>query len=156
MDINFEFVSNEDGKNGLSKGLRGVGFDNITLKEFTFTQDAVYENTVTGLDADQLETITVAEHDFSQGIYKIDIESIFDNTDPSTNWYQDEEISEANNLASVIFTVQSVNLSLLASNQLACWDDALLACVYPMDDVLKHEWAITARNGFWKPPMIST
>lgn len=147
VDINFEFVSNEDGKNGLSKGLRGVGFDNITLKEFTFTQDAVYENTVTGLDADQLETITVAEHDFSQGIYKIDIESIFDNTDPSTNWYQDEEISEANNLASVIFTVQSVNLSLLASNQLACWDDAPLACVYPIDDVLKHEWAITARNG---------
>ena len=93
----------------------------------------------------------------SQGIYKIDIESIFDNTDPSTNWYQDEEISMANNLASVIFTVQSVNLSLLASNQLACWDDAPLACVYPMDDVLKHEWAITARNmGFWKPPMIST
>ena len=35
VDINFEFVSNEDGKNGLIKGLRGVGFDNITLKEFT-------------------------------------------------------------------------------------------------------------------------
>ena len=71
----------------------------------------------------------------------------FSTTPISTNWYH-QEISEANNLASeVIFTVQSVNLSLLASNQLACWDDTILECVYPMDDLLKHEWAITARNG---------
>ena len=49
VDINFEFRSNDDIHNGQNDGVRGVAFDNISLQEFSFTQDAVYSTSVVDL-----------------------------------------------------------------------------------------------------------
>ena len=87
VDLNFEFRSNDDGHNGQNDGVRGVAFDNISLQEFSFTQDAVYSTSVVDLDAEENRTITVSNHDFVSGVYKIEVESIFDNTTQGTSWY---------------------------------------------------------------------
>ena len=147
VDLNFEFRSNEDGHNGQNDGVRGVAFDNITLQEFSFTQDAVYSTSVVDLDAEENRTITVANHDFVSGVYKIEVESKFDNTTQGTSWYQNEEISLANNLARVIFSVESVDITLGKPNQLSCLTDVVLDCIMPIDNVTTHDWSLAATNG---------
>ena len=147
VDLNFEFRSNEDGHNGQNDGVRGVAFDNITLQEFSFTQDAVYSTSVVDLDAEENRTITVANHDFVSGVYKIEVESQFDNTTQGTSWYQNEEISLANNVARVIFSVESVDITLGKPNQLSCLSDVVLDCIMPIDNVTTHDWSLAATNG---------
>ena len=147
VDLNFEFRSNEDGHNGQNDGVRGVAFDNITLQEFSFSQDAVYSTSVVDLDAEENRTITVANHDFVSGVYKIEVESKFDNTTQGTSWYQNEEISLANNLARVIFSVESVDITLGKPNQLSCLTDVVLDCIMPIDNVTTHDWSLAATNG---------
>ena len=39
VDINFEFQSDDDGRNGVNDGFKGVAFNNISLQEFTFVED---------------------------------------------------------------------------------------------------------------------
>ena len=147
VDINFQFQSNDDGKNGQNNGLKGIGFDNISLQEFTFSTDAEYTKTVSALDADETRMIEVAEHDFFDGVYKIEVETIFDNTQAGTSWFGHEEISEANNIDSVIFTVKSVEISLSNTPELGCLSDNTLECVLPRDDILTHDWQMSATNG---------
>ena len=146
VDINFEFQSNDDGKNGQNNGLKGIGFDNISLEEFTFSKEAEYTKTVTALDADETRMIEVAEHDFIAGVYKIEVETVFDGSTTGTAWFGYEEISDANNLDSVIFTVKSVDITLGGTPELTCLS-AIIDCVLPLDNVLSHNWEISALNG---------
>ena len=147
VDLNFEFRSNDDGHNGQNDGVRGVAFDNISLQEFSFSQDAVYSTSVVDLDAEENRTITVSNHDFVSGVYKIEVESIYDNTTQGTAWYANEEISLANNLARVIFSVESVDITLGKPNQLSCLSDVVLDCILPIDNVTTHDWSLSATNG---------
>ena len=147
VDINFEFRSNDDIHNGQNDGVRGVAFDNISLQEFSFTQDAVYSTSVVDLDAEENRTITVSNHDFVSGVYMIEVESIFDNTTQGTPWYGAEEISVANNVARVIFSVESVDITLGKPDTLSCLSDVVLDCILPIDNVTEHDWSLSATNG---------
>ena len=147
VDINFEFRSNDDIHNGQNDGVRGVAFDNISLQEFSFTQDAVYSTSVTDLDAEENRTITVSNHDFVSGVYMIEVESIFDNSTQGTPWFGYEEISVANNVARVIFSVESVDITLGKPDQLSCLSDVVLDCILPIDNVTEHDWSLSATNG---------
>jgi hypothetical protein len=147
VDLNFEFQSNDDGHNGQNDGVRGVAFDNITLEEYTFTQDAIYSTTIIDLDAEENRTIPISTHDFVSGVYKIEVESIFDNTTQGTPWYGAEEISLANNLGRVIFSVESVDITLGKPDQISCLDDVVLDCQLPIDSALEHDWSLSATNG---------
>ena len=147
VDINFEFRSNDDGHNGQNDGVRGVAFDNISLQEFTFSEDAVYSIPVQDLDAEENRTIAVANHDFVSGVYKIEVESVFDNTTVGTTWFGAEEVSLANNLAQVIFSVESVDITLGKPNQISCLSDAVMDCMLPIDSSLTHDWELSATNG---------
>lgn len=147
VDLNFEFQSNDDGHNGQNDGVRGIAFDNISLEEFTFTQDATYSSTVIDLDAEENRTIAISDHDFVSGVYKIEIETLFDNTTAGTSWYGHQEISVANNLARVIFSVESVDITLGKPDQISCLSDVVLDCVLPIDSVLTHDWGLSATNG---------
>ena len=147
LDLNFEFRSNDDGHNGQNDGVRGVAFDNITLEEFTFSQDAVYSTSVIDLDAEENRTITIDSHDFVSGVYKIEVESVFDNATQGTPWYGFEEVSVANNLGRVIFSVESVDISLGKPDQISCLDDVVLDCILPIDTAKMHDWSLSATNG---------
>jgi hypothetical protein len=147
VDINFEFFSNDDGHNGQNDGVRGVAFDNISLEEFTFNKDAEYTTTVSNLDAEENRTVSVSNHDFESGVYKIEVETVFDNTTQGTAWYGFEEVSIANNLARVIFSVESVDITLGKPDQLSCLTDVVLDCVLPIDSALTHDWSLSATNG---------
>ena len=147
VDINFDFFSDEDGRNGINDGFRGVGVNNITLKEFTFVEEASYEISRSAVDADDASTDLIAEHDFISGVYMIEVETIFDNTTVGTNWYGAEELSTANNIKRVIFNVKSVDITLSQPNKLACLEEVRLNCVLPIDSSLTHNWDISATNG---------
>ena len=147
VDLNFEFQSNDDGHNGQNDGVRGVAFDNISLEEFTFSQDASYSTTVIDLDAEENRTIAISNHDFVSGVYKIEVESIFDNTTQGTAWYGFEEISLANNLGRVIFSVESVDITLGKPDQISCLSDVILDCHLPIDSAKMHDWSLSATNG---------
>ena len=147
VDINFQFQSNDDGKNGQNNGLRGIGFDNISLQEFTFSYDDDYSKTVTALDADETLIVEAAEHNFLDGVYKIEVETIFDNTQAGTAWFGYDEISDTNNIDSVIFTVKSVSITLSGTPELECLSDNILECLLPQDNILSHDWQMSATNG---------
>ena len=147
VDINFEFQSDDDGRNGINDGFKGVAFNNITLQEFTFYEDASYTTSRTNVDAEEVDTTTLASHEFFSGVYMIRAETIFDNTTIGTNWYNDNELSESNNIEQVIFNVESVDITLGKPTTLGCLDDGTYACVLPIDGSLEHSWDLKATNG---------
>ena len=147
VDINFEFQSDDDGRNGINDGFKGVAFNNITLKEFTFIEDNSYTISRTNVDADQSSTDFVASHEFFAGVYKIDVETIFDNTTVGKTWFNDNELSVSNNRETVIFNVESVDITLLQPDKLKCMSDQTLECLMPIDSALNHNWEFDAVNG---------
>ncbi|HJM55469.1 MAG TPA: VCBS repeat-containing protein, partial [Poseidonia sp.] len=147
VDVNFEFQSDEDGRNGINDGFKGVGFNNITLQEYTFVQDAKYNTTRSGVDAEDVDTSVIASHEFTTGVYRVDVKTIFDNTTVGTNWYNNNELSTANNIDRVIFNVESVDISIGRPKRLTCLADQTLPCVLPIDSALTHSWDFQATNG---------
>ncbi|MED6338361.1 MAG: hypothetical protein VYC12_04965, partial [Candidatus Thermoplasmatota archaeon] len=147
VELFFDFFSDDDGRNGINDGFRGVGINNITLKEFTFVEDAKYTISRSSVDADDASTDVISDHDFEAGVYMVEVETIFDNTTAGTNWYGAEELSTANNIKRVIFDVKSVDISLSQPNKLACLEEVRLNCVLPIDSSLTHNWDISATNG---------
>ena len=147
VDINFEFQSDDDGRNGINDGFKGVAFNNISLQEFTFVEDNSYTISRTNVDADQSSSDIIANHEFFSGVYKIEVETIFDNTTVGKTWFNDNELSISNNRETVIFNVQSVDITLFPSNPLNCLDNQVLECVMPIDSALNHDWAFKAANG---------
>ena len=146
-DINFEFQSDDDGRNGINDGFKGVAFNNITLQEFTFYEDASYTVSRTMVDAEEVATTTIANHEFFSGVYMIRAETIFDNATAGVPWFNDNEVSEANNFEQVIFNVESVDITLGKPSTLACLEDGVYACVLPIDGSLTHSWDLKATNG---------
>ena len=148
VDLSFDFFSDDDGRNGINDGFKGVGINNITLKEFTFVQDDSYTFSRTGVDSEDVSTDQIAEHDFdSTGVYMIEVQTIFDNTTVGTPWYGNDELSTANNIKRVIFEIKSVNIGFTNLNTLDCLEDTTLKCVLPIDNSLSHSWDIRAENG---------
>ncbi|MDB2570599.1 hypothetical protein N9X79_00375 [Euryarchaeota archaeon] len=147
VDINFEFQSDDDGRNGINDGFKGVAFNNISLQEFTFIEDNAYTISKTNIDADMASTDLVASHEFFAGVYKIDVETIFDNTTVGKSWFNDNELSLSNNRETVIFNVESVDITLGKPNTLNCLNDQTLECVMPIDSALTHDWTVKATNG---------
>ena len=147
VDVHFDFQSDDDGRNGINDGFAGIGFNNITLQEYTFVQDAVYTDSRTNVDAEEAANTIIASHEFFSGVYRLDVKTVFDNTTMGKPWYNDNEISEANNIKRVIFNVESVDISIGKPDILACHDDQSLECVLPIDSALTHSWDIQATNG---------
>ena len=147
VDVHFDFQSDDDGRNGINDGFKGIGFNNISLQEYTFVQDAVYTDSRTNVDAEEAATNVIASHEFFSGVYRLDVKTVFDNTTIGKSWYNDNELSEANNIERVIFNVESVDISIGKPDILACHDDQSLACVLPIDSALTHSWDIQATNG---------
>ena len=147
VDINFEFQSDDDGRNGINDGFKGVAFNNISLQEFTFIEDNAYTISKTNIDADMVSTDLIASHEFFAGVYKIDVETIFDNTTVGKSWFNDNEVSVSNNRETVIFNVESVDITLGKPNTLNCLNDQTLECVMPIDSALTHDWTVKATNG---------
>ena len=147
VDVNFEFQSDDDGRNGINDGFKGVGFNNISLQEYTFVQDAKYTTSRTGVDAEDVDTTVIASHEFVSGVYRVDVKTVFDNTTAGTSWYNNEELSTANNIQRVIFNVESVDISIGLPKTLSCHSDQTLPCVLPIDSALTHSWDFQATNG---------
>jgi hypothetical protein len=147
VDINFEFQSDDDGRNGINDGFKGVAFNNITLQEFTFVEDNAYTISRTNVDADESAVDTISSHEFFAGVYMIEVETIFDNTTAGKPWFNDQEISTSNNIERVIFNVESVDITLGKPNTLSCLNDQILECVMPIDSSLTHDWTLQATNG---------
>ena len=147
VDINFAFQSDDDGRNGINDGFKGVGFNNISLQEYTFVQDATYTTSRTNVDAEDAATTVIASHEFTSGVYRLDVKTVFDNTTMGKPWYNDNELSTANNIERVIFNVESVDISIGKPDTLACHADQTLACVLPIDSALTHSWEFQATNG---------
>ncbi len=146
VSLTWRFQSNDDGVNG-NAGLAGFGIDNIRVEEFTFEDDGTYTVNVTGLDAAQRQQVNLATHDFQSGIYKIDVTTIFDNTDPLTSWYNESELNIANNHSSIIFSIASADITLMQPDVLECVADITYECVYPIDDASAHSFAVPLLNG---------
>ena len=145
--INFEFQSDDDGRNGINDGFKGVAFNNISLQEYTFLEEASYTMSRTNVDAEDVSTDIIAAHEFTSGVYMVQVETIFDNTTMGQNWFNDDEISVANNKKRVIFNVESVDVTIGKPETLSCISDQALECVMPIDGALTHSWDIVVTNG---------
>ncbi|MBI31481.1 MAG: hypothetical protein CMB72_02635 [Euryarchaeota archaeon] len=145
VDFTWRFQSDPNGADG-SNGLAGFGLDNISVTEFTFVPDQEYSTTVTGLDSQEDQIVTVGNHAFTQGIYRVDAISVFDNTTQGTAWYGFEELLLSNNLTRIVFNVASVDVLLRAPDVLSCVEESI-PCSYPIDSVRGHDFNIEMTNG---------
>jgi len=57
------------------------------------------------------------------------------------------KFSLSNNLGRVIFSVESVDITLGKPDQLSCLDDVILDCQLPIDSAKMHDWSLSATNG---------
>ena len=146
VDLTFRFMTNSDGING-SSGFAGFALDNITVQEYTFTSDQTYYSSVTGIDAREERNVSVGVHNFQQGIYRIDVMSIFDNQTAGNNWTNNKEVALGNNVSKVIFEVASVDVTLYRPDVLDCVEDVDYDCVYPFDAALTHQFTVPLSNG---------
>jgi len=148
VTLTWRFQSNDDGVNG-NAGLAGFAIDNIRVEQFTFEDDGSYTIDVTGLDASEKEIVTLGTHDFQSGIYKIDVTTIFDNSDPMTAWYNKSEVNTANNHSSIIFSIASADITLLQPDVLECVSDITYECVYSTNPggAAAHDFAVPLLNG---------
>tara|TARA_Y100000590_G_scaffold468732_1_gene652844 strand:- start:9341 stop:13429 length:4089 start_codon:yes stop_codon:yes gene_type:complete len=148
VTLTWRFQSNDDGVNG-NAGLAGFAIDNIRVEQFTFEDDGSYTVDVNGLDASEKEIVTLGTHDFQSGIYKIDVTTIFDNSNPLTAWYNESEVNTANNHSSIIFSIASADITLLQPDVLECVSDITFECVYSTNPggASAHDFAVPLLNG---------
>ena len=111
VTLTWRFLSNDDGVNG-NAGSAGFAIDNIRIEEFTFEDDGIYTVDVNGMDASEKQLVTVGNHDFQSGIYRIDVKTLFDNTDPLDKWYNQSEVTPANNFTTIMFSIASADIRL--------------------------------------------
>jgi hypothetical protein len=128
-------------------GLAGFAVDNIRIDEFTFEDDGTYINDINGLDASERQDVTVATHDFTSGIYRIDTTTLFNSTIEGTSWYNKTEITTANNHTQIIFSIASADITLMQPNVLDCVSDITYKCVYTYDSVSQHSFTVPLLNG---------
>ncbi len=148
VTLTWRFQSNDDGVNG-NAGLAGFAIDNIRVEQFTFEDDGSYTVSVTGLDASEKQVVNLGTHDFQSGIYKIDVTTIYNNTDPLTAWYDEDEVNTANNHSSIIFSIASADITLLQPDVLECVADITYECVYSTNPggASAHDFAVPLLNG---------
>ena len=132
---------------GGDSGFAGFAVDNITVQEYTFTLDTSYSAPVTNLDAREEVNLTVGTHNFLQGIYRVDVMSIFDNVTAGNNWTNVAEVTIGNNLTRMIFEVASVDVTLMRPNVLDCVEDVSMPCAYPIDNAKTHQFEMELING---------
>jgi hypothetical protein len=82
------------------------------------------------MDASEKQVVTIANHDFQSGIYRIDVKTLFDNTDPLQKWYNKSEVNLANNYTTIMFSIASADITLMQPDILDCTTDITYACVY--------------------------
>ena len=146
VTVSYRFQSNGDGVNGNS-GLAGFAIDNITVREYVFTYVTEYSTTVSGLDSQETQEVNVGSHDFSQGIFRIDAMTHYDNQTQGAAWYNHKEVNLANNVSRLIFEVASVDVQLLRPDVLSCVTENSVGCVYPIDQVENHAFSMDLING---------
>ncbi len=146
VTLTWRFQSNGDGVNG-NAGLAGFAIDNIRIDEFTFENDGTYTNDVTGLDASEREKVTVATHDFTSGIYRIDTMTILNTSIEGTTWYNKSETTTANNHSQIIFSIASADITLMQPDILECVSDITYKCVYTFDSASEHSFSVPLLNG---------
>jgi len=149
-DVTFtwRFYSNDDGVNG-NAGYAGFAIDNIRVDDYTFTDDGEYTQTVTGMDAGQKRVIEMGTHDFESGLYRIDLMTLYNNTNNASKWFDKPEISQANNVSTILFEIANADITLLQADVLDCVADATYSCVYATNPQGQesHDFAVPMLNG---------
>ena len=149
-DVTFtwRFYSNDDGVNG-NAGYAGFAIDNIRVDDYTFTDDGTYLETVTGMDAAQKRTVEMGVHDFTSGLYRIDLMTLYNNTDNTSKWFDKPEISQANNVSTILFEIANADITLLQPDVLDCVADAVYSCVYATNaqGQNSHDFSVPMLNG---------
>ena len=106
-------------------GYAGFAIDNIRVDDYTFTDDGNYTETVTGMDAAQKRVVEMGVHDFTSGLYRIDLMTLYNNTDNTSKWFDKPEISQANNVSTILFEIANADITLLQPDVLDCVSDAV-------------------------------
>ena len=129
VTFTWRFFSNDDGVNG-NAGYAGFGIDNIRVDDYTFIDDGEYTQSVTGIDAAQKRVIEMGVHDFQSGLYRIDLMTLYNNTDNTSNWFDKPEISQANNVSTILFEIANADITLLQADVMDCVSDSVYTCAY--------------------------
>ena len=149
-DVTFtwRFYSNDDGVNG-NAGYAGFAIDNIRVDDYTFTDDGEYTQTISGMDAGQRRVVEMGIHDFESGLYRIDLMTLYNNSDNTSKWFDKPEISQANNVSTILFEIANADITLLQADVLDCVADAVYSCVYATNPQgqKSHDFAVPMLNG---------
>ena len=148
VTFTWRFYSNDDGVNG-NAGYAGFAIDNIRVDDYTFTDDGEYTQSVTGMDAGQKRVIEMGTHDFQSGLYRIDLMTMYNNSDNLSKWFDKPEISQANNVSTILFEIANADITLLQADVLDCVADAVYSCVYATNPQgqKSHDFAVPMLNG---------
>ena len=91
----------------------------------------------------------MGEHNFVNGLYKIDLMTLYNNSDNTSKWFEKPEISIANNQSTILFGIANADITLLQPDILDCVSDITYACVYPTSPNTfdSHDFSIPLLNG---------
>ena len=87
--------------------------------------------------------------DFDRGLYRIDLMTNYNNSDPSMKWFEKPEISTANNFSTILFEIANADITLLQPDVLDCVADVTYQCAYPTSPSTQenHDFAVPLLNG---------
>ncbi|MEC8874036.1 MAG: hypothetical protein VX502_01445, partial [Candidatus Thermoplasmatota archaeon] len=93
--------------------------------------------------------IEMGTHDFQSGLYRIDLMTLYDNTDNTSSWFDKPEISQANNVSTILFEIANADITLLQPDVLDCVTDVVYECVYSTNTMgqASHDFAVPMLNG---------
>ena len=59
-------------------------------------------------------------HDFESGLYRIALMTLYNNSDNTSKWFDKPEISQANNVSTILFEIANADITLLQADVLDC------------------------------------
>tara|TARA_Y100000588_G_scaffold384359_1_gene475485 strand:- start:7999 stop:10887 length:2889 start_codon:yes stop_codon:yes gene_type:complete len=101
------------------------------------------------MDAAQKRVVEMGVHDFTSGLYRIDLMTLYNNTDNTSKWFDKPEISQANNVSTILFEIANADITLLQPDVLDCVSDAVYSCVYSTNSQGQnaHDFSVPMLNG---------
>ena len=81
--------------------------------------------------------------------YRIDLMTMYDNTDNTSKWFSKPEISQANNVSTILFEIANADITLLQADVIDCVADPVYNCVYATNPLGQesHDFAVPLLNG---------
>ena len=140
VDVHFDFQSDDDGRNGINDGFKGIGFNNIPCRNTPSSRTCLHRFP-NQRRCRRSRYHRYRSHEFFSGVYRLDVKTTFDNTTIGSLGTTTTNCRRPTT-SSAISTLNRLTSPLKADILFATTTRAWL-CVLPIDSALTHSTSTT-------------